>query len=93
MVLYLILLIVSHESQAFKTGCMIRQANFGGRNLTHCFCLEISRDWARGIILLQRIVNMILKGDLTQSKNIPGVRGILGSYISYESTMKNWAGT
>lgn len=47
------MLTINHESQSFNIGYMIqkRQAKGDGKNLTYCFFLEISRDWAEPGIL------------------------------------------
>ena len=63
------------------------QANYGGENVTHHFFLGISRDRVSPGILLQRTQIMRLEETLAQSKAIPGVGRILGSYINWGSTM------
>lgn len=86
---------VNHESQNFKAGHMLQmgQASYGGENVIYSFFLIISIDWVRPGILLQRTWIMRLEENLAQSQTIPGVGGILGSYINCESTMDCWADT
>lgn len=63
------------------------QANSGDENGIHRVFLGISRDWVSPGILLQRTRFMRLEETLAQSKAIPGVGRIRGSYINWGSTM------
>lgn len=63
------------------------QASYGGENVTHRFFLGISRDRVSPGILLHRTLIMTLEETVAQSKAIPGVGRILGSYINWGSTM------
>lgn len=84
---------MNRESQNFKAAHMLQmgQASYGGENVIYSFFLIISIDWVRPGILLQRTWIMRLEENLAQSQTIPGVGGILGSYINWESTMDCWA--
>lgn len=92
--LFFFFLSMNHESQNFKTGHVMQmgQANCGGENVTHYVFLAITRDWVRSGILLQRTWIRRLAENMVQSKSIPFVGGILGSYISWGSTMNCWEG-
>ena len=77
-------LTMNHESWNIGCAVQIGQAKCGGKNLTYCFFLEISRlgqTWDS--------VTKNLSDEIRQK--LSGVEGVLGSYVNHGNTTKCWS--